>query len=140
MAPLRARLAALAHALLVLACLASSAAIAARVRRPAHAFGRDATTVELARLDRLRPLLPPGGAVGFETDAEDVLHDRSALRRFYLAQYALAPVVVVAGRGEEIVVGDYADPAGRCRICAAPGFRRVADLGDGLMLFRRTGP
>jgi hypothetical protein len=81
--------------------------------------------------------LPARATVGYEADSEDPLTDRQEVKRFYLTQYALAPVIVVAGVDRDLVVGNYRDP-GRCRTCRSKDFVLVNDFGQGLMLFRRS--
>src|SRR5262245_63431211 len=60
----------------------------------------------LRRFDPLRRELPTHVTVGYESDLEDSLTDRQEVKRFYLAQYALAPVIVVAGAKPDLVVGN----------------------------------
>jgi hypothetical protein len=124
--------------LLVSLALLSSLSLARRARRiHRDRFGQDETTLYLRRFEPLRKALPAHATVGYEADSEDPLTDRQEVRRFYLAQYALAPAILVAGSEPALVVGNYRDPA-RCRVCAAPDFVLVSDFGDGLMLFRRS--
>jgi len=97
------------------------------------------------RFDRLRPELPTGGLVGYlgdpplggatpsDSNAVALLH----FRRYLLAQYALAPVVLVENTEPEFVVGNF-DPG--TIPAAPPGFRLVRDFGAGLVLFRRSDP
>jgi hypothetical protein len=123
--------------LLALASLASSASLV----RHADAIGRgrtgrDDVSTFLRRLDPLRRMLPSHGTVGYEADSQDPLAEREDVRRFYLTQYAVAPVIVVAGVDRDLVIGDYRVPD-RCRICKSQDFTLAADFGHGLMLFRR---
>ena len=97
------------------------------------------------RFQELRSVLPARGVVGYlghpeptgatprEADAAALLH----FRRYLLAQYALAPVLLIESSGPELVVGNF-DPAA---LPPAPaGLRVVRDFGNGLVLFRRSGP
>jgi hypothetical protein len=101
-------------------------------------MGKDEISSYLRRFEPLRRVLPIHITVGYESDLEDSLTDREEVRSFYLAQYALAPAIVVAGVEPEVVVGNYRDPA-RCRVCRSKDFVLMRDFGQGLMLFRRTG-
>jgi hypothetical protein len=124
--------------LLALIGLGSSLFQASRaepVRR--RRLGHDEETLDVRRFERLCRLLPAHATIGYEADSQNPLEDRQEVRRFYLTQYALAPVIVVAGTSREFVVANYRDPD-RCRVCKSPDFALVADLGEGLMLFRRT--
>jgi hypothetical protein len=124
--------------LLALIGLASSVGLARRAEAIGRGrTGKDETTLSVRRFERLRKFLPARATVGYESDLEDPLTDRKEVRRFYLAQYALAPVIVVAGVERDLVIGNYRDP-GNCRVCKSRNFLLAADCGDGLMLFRRT--
>lgn len=90
------------------------------------------------RFDELRSLLPARGMVGYLGDpapegATALLH----FRRYLLAQYALAPVLLLETTDPEFVVGNF-DPGAAAP--APPGFAIVRDFGNGLVLFRRSGP
>jgi hypothetical protein len=100
-------------------------------------LGKDETTLYLRRFEPLRKALPPRGTVGYEADSEDPLTDRQEVKRFYLTQYAVAPVIVVAGVDRDLVIGNYRDP-GSCRVCGSRDFVLVGDFGQGVMLFRRS--
>lgn len=96
------------------------------------------------RFAELRTMLPARGVVGYlghpepagatprEANAAALLH----FRRYLLAQYALAPVLLIESAQPELVVGNYergATPP------TPAGLRMVRDFGDGLVLFRRAG-
>jgi len=100
-------------------------------------LGRDEISVYLKRFEALRKTLPAHATVGYESDLEGPLWDRDEARRFYLTEYALAPVIIVAGTKSDVVIGNYRDPARNCRICKANDFVLIADFGDGLILFQK---
>jgi hypothetical protein len=96
------------------------------------------------RFAELRPILPPRGVVGYlghpeptgatprEADAAALLH----FRRYLLAQYALAPLLLTEGTEPEFVVGNF-EPG---RAPAAPhGFRVAREFASGLILYQRVG-
>lgn len=90
------------------------------------------------RLEVLRPALPARGVVGYLGDPEPT--GAGALqhfRRYLLAQYSLAPVLLIESAEPDLVVGNFLPGA-----TPAPpaGFQLVRDFGDGLVLFRRSGP
>lgn len=97
------------------------------------------------RFGELRAVLPSGGTVGYLGDpvvggATALEQNDSALqhfRRYLLAQYALAPVVLVENTEPELVVGNFDREAVRP---PPPGFGLDRDLGDGLVLYRRSSP
>ncbi len=124
--------------LLALIGLASSASLvwhAEPIRR--GRADEDETVLSLRRFEPLRRVLPPHATVGYEADSPNPLEDRADVKLFYFAQYALAPVIVVAGADRDLVIGNYQDPGKNCRICRSERFVLQSDFGGGLMLFRR---
>ena len=111
---------------------------------PARASQDDVSANE-RRFAALRPLLPVHGLVGYLSDPElagATPRDSNAaalrqFRRYLLAQYALAPALLVKGTEPELVVGNF-DPG--TTPTAPGGLRIVRDFGDGLVLFRRSAP
>jgi hypothetical protein len=108
----------------------------------------NATTDEISaherRFEALRSALPKHGTVGYVGSPEPIARtpkeaDSAALlhfRRHLLAQYTLAPVLLIKGTASELVVGNF----DRAAPPAPPGLSVVRDFGDGLVLFRRTAP
>jgi hypothetical protein len=89
------------------------------------------------RVRALRPWLPDTGVVGYTDGVNPSEYQRTDFQRFVLTQYALAPLLVVNTTEPEVVVGNFRpeiDPRNR----VPPGLRAVRDLGDGLVVFRRT--
>jgi hypothetical protein len=97
------------------------------------------------RFHDLRSALPDRGMVGYigypeptgatpsDSNAAALLH----FRRLLLAQYALAPIILVQNTEPELLVGNFIPGA----VPPAPhGFSLVRDFGDGLVLFRRSDP
>ena len=98
--------------------------------------GSDEITASDRRFALLRPHLPAHGTVGYVGDPPP--EGPTALphfRRYLLAQYALAPVVVLETGEPELVVGNF-DSSGT----TLPGLELVRDFGDGLQLYRRVAP
>jgi hypothetical protein len=107
--------------------------------------GQDEITANDRRFAALRPLLPERGVVGYlghpevtgptpgDSTAAALLH----FRRYLLAQYALAPLLLVENTSPELVVGNF-DPGPPPP--PPEGFRLMRDLGDGLVLFHRSSP
>lgn len=97
------------------------------------------------RFAELRKALPPHGVVGYlghpeptginprEANAAALLH----FRRYLLAQYTLAPLLLIESTKPEFVVGNFDSGVG---IPERTGLRLVRDYGGGLVLLRRSEP
>lgn len=132
-----------AIALVLLYALASAAAWVKEALPASGLPATDEISAYDARFQELRTALPARGVVGYlgdpapvgptpgERGAASLLH----FKRYLLAQYALAPAVLIEGTEPEFVVGNF-DPG---HVPPAPaGFRVVRDFGQGLVLFRRA--
>jgi len=108
----------------VFCCLLSSARLVWDAQRPA-------TDLVTARSDQrfaaLKAALPDHGTIGYVGES-----DPAALGNYYLAQYALAPLVVEHSANHALVVGNFlrgspAQPPGE-------NLQLVRDFGDGVLL------
>ncbi len=130
-------------ALVLLYALASGAAW---LKLAASATGRS-TPDEISTYERrfreVRSALPAQGVVGYlgrtdsagRTPAEREASSLLDFKHYLLAQYALAPVVLIESTEPDFVLGNF-DP-GRTPPTPA-GFRIQRDFGNGLVLFRRS--
>jgi len=123
----------------------SSAHSARRAARWNAPSGTDEVSLYERRFDRLRPALPRSGVLGYighpdpgapatpDVPSPALLH----FRRYLLAQYTLAPLLLVENTSAEFVVGNF-DPGAE----PAPpvGFRQVGEFGDGVVLSQRSAP
>jgi hypothetical protein len=141
--PWAVRRARVALALVLLYALASGAAwIKLAATAPRRSASDEISTYE-RRFRDLRAALPAQGVVGYlghpdpdgrtseEREANSLLH----FKRYLLAQYALAPVVLIESTEPQLVVGNF-DPG--TAPSAPRGFRIERDFGNGLVLFRRS--
>jgi hypothetical protein len=103
----------------------------------------DEVALHEARLQALRPLLPPGTTVGYLADPVpgDLPGDeaRDHFRRYVLTQYALAPVLVQRSAEADLVVGNFVSPPPPT-LTEELGLVLGLDLGEGILLFRRSAP
>lgn len=97
-----------------------------------------AIEVYLTRFVEIRTALPARGVVGYlaEPKGKEILHGGDYYRKFHLAQYALAPVIIVDSPDRPLVIGNFASGTPPP---AAPGLSLVRDYGNGVMLFKRRG-
>ena len=107
-------------------CLLSTIRIVRSAPRPARLQADDVAQRSDQRFAALRAALPQRGIVGYIGEPDD-------LPGYYLAQYALAPLVVDRSPNHPLVVGNFA-------VSQTPGFasahlQLVKDYGHGVLLF-----
>jgi hypothetical protein len=97
-----------------------------------------AIEVYLSRFGEIRTALPARGVVGYvaEPKGKEILHGGDYYRKFHLAQYALAPLIIVDSPDRPLVIGNFASGTPPPQ---SPGLSLVRDYGNGVMLFRRPG-
>jgi hypothetical protein len=117
--------------LLALAC--SLSAMRELMQSPSlghqKATGDDVEARSDLRFSELRKALPQSGVVGYI--GED---GPSAVVEYYLAQYALAPLVVDRSPNHAFVIGNFPSSA-KASSNEATQFSLVRDFGNGVMLF-----
>jgi len=109
----------------IICCLLSS------LRLVVDASHRDSSTEIAARSDQrfaaLKADLPARGMIGYVGELGD-----SATPDYYLAQYALAPLVLDHSTNHKLVIGNF---SGNRRPELPPALEQIRDLGDGVLLF-----
>lgn len=100
-------------------------------------WGRDRITVSESRYEQIKKALPPHGTVGYISNlkADDIRFD-PGFGEYYLAQYALAPLVVIYSSDQPLVIGNFRGST-PVSSAAVPNMVLVKDFGNGIMLFRR---
>lgn len=83
------------------------------------------------RFDALKAELPPRGVVGYIGESGD-----SALPDYYLAQYALAPLVVDRGAQHSLIIGNF--PHSQTTPVIGD-LTLLKDFGNGVVLFAKRG-
>jgi hypothetical protein len=92
--------------------------------------------IDEGRFAELRTFLPARGTVGYLSDTSG---SRESVRRYYLTQYSLAPVVVAPDATRELVVANFSSPSAIVRLADAQGLTVKKDFGNGVaLLTRRT--
>lgn len=107
--------------------------------------GTDEISIYQRRFDRLRPALPSAGVVGYLGDPDPTATPTAEgpspallhFRRYLLAQYSLAPLLLVEDTTAELVIGNFEPDAEPPTLA---GFSRAGEFGDGVVLYRRRRP
>ena len=130
-----------------LVLLYSAASGFGRVRRALEhrSFAQDEITAYEGRFQSLRRALPSSGVVGYLGDPKLSAGDgeeskQTALlhfRRYLLAQYAVAPILLVENTDPDLLIGNF-EPGMPGEV--PPGFAVARDFGDGVVLLRRLQP
>jgi glycosyltransferase involved in cell wall biosynthesis len=130
--------------LLVLFALVSAARLVLRaVNQPRG--GVDEITAYEARFRELQGTLPARARLGYLSDtlssrgSDGADPGRLAFKRYLLAQYALLPAILRSEPDGELVLGNF-DSLADTRRRAPQGFQVVRDLGNGVLLLRRSRP
>lgn len=90
------------------------------------------------RFEKIKPLLPSHGVVGYLGDERDDEHESG--RSFYLTQYALAPTIVLRTTNADFVVVNLRDDAESAVPAAMDGWVLLRDCFNGVRLYRRKAP
>ena len=95
----------------------------------------DGDTMYLHRFDALKAALPRHGIVCYAPGPEISFETK---KHYFLAQYALAPVVLRAATDCDLLISDF--PGGVPRAVSADrGWTVSRDFGNGLLLLERSG-
>jgi hypothetical protein len=100
--------------------------------------GRDNSTgieMDANRFRGLREVLPARGVVGYLSDTTEGM---AGTRAYCLTQYYLAPLVVAQDPSHDLVIGNFASPAGVARTATAHDLTVARDFGNGVTLLRRV--
>ncbi len=96
-----------------------------------------AVVIDEQRFAELRTLLPARGVVGYLSDTSG---NQESVRRYYLTQYSLAPVVVAPDANRELVVANFSSASAIIRLADAQGLTVEKNFGNGIALLRRMRP
>ena len=110
----------------VFCCLLSTARILREAPKPWRIQTDDIARRSDQRFAAVKQLLPRRGVVGYIGEPGD-----SSLPDYYLAQYALAPIVVDRSIQHKLILGNF--PSLQVPI-SMPGLRKIQDFGNGVVL------
>lgn len=122
--PARTRIALLTF---VFCCLLSSARLVVLAPVPGHSIRDDIAQRSDLRFAALRAALPQHGVIGYVGDTGE-----PGVAPYYLAQYALAPLVLDRSLNHPLVVGNFSSSA---PTASFEKLRLVQDFGNGVLLF-----
>ena len=111
----------------VFCCLLSSAHLAIESPIPVRFAPDEVAQRSDLRFAKLKAALPERGVVGYVGDSGE-----SGVPAYYLAQYALAPLVLDRSPNHHIVVGNFPSIPNASSVGS---LRLVKDFGDGVLLF-----
>jgi hypothetical protein len=117
--------------LLLLIALLSSRDLL-RITSHGQAGGAEAGAY-IHRFDAARKLLPPRGVICYLPDPHI---EPNTTKDYFLAQYALAPLVLRTSSGCDLLIANY-DAESRQAIAPAD-YLPVEDFGNGVLLFRKA--
>ena len=107
-------------------CLLSVIRIAWNAPKPGHINPDNIAKRSDQRFSAVKQALPTRGVIGYIGENGD-----SALPDYYLAQYALAPLVVDRSIQHKFVIGNF---PGSEVPASLPGLRKMQDFGNGVVL------
>ncbi|MCX5716022.1 MAG: hypothetical protein NTV07_04060 [Candidatus Omnitrophica bacterium] len=101
----------------------------------------DDITLYESRFNAVKTYLPKQGVIGYISDrkAEDIRFAGVETARYYLSQYALAPVVVDYNVNHPFVLGNFTGSFDRAQMQASKGLLLIKDFGNGVVLFKKAG-
>ena len=101
----------------------------------------------LNRFKPLREILPRSGAIGYIDGLADedittprkkyLIDEKLPTLQLYLAQYSLAPIILVRSLDCQFVVGNFRDSKPDFKTYRKMGLIPLRDLGNGVVLFGR---
>ena len=120
----------------VVCCLLSTVRMVVGTPTPRSLKNSSGTVAQRAdqRFAALKKALPQRGIVGY---AGETGPDVVVVADYYLAQYALAPLVVDRSPNHPLVVGNF--PSGPPTRPPSENLRLVKDFGGGVLLFSTKG-
>jgi hypothetical protein len=110
----------------VLCCLLSSARLVRDAPNPLHLSADDISARSDQRFTTLKAQLPNRGVIGYIGEPGN-----SGTADYYLAQYALAPLVIDHSANHAFVIGSFPDSPPE----VLSNLQLIRDFGDGVLLF-----
>jgi len=116
----------IALGIFIFCCLLSTARIARQAPRPWRLQPDEVAQRSDQRFSAVKQVLPSSGVIGYIGEPGE-----SFLPDYYLAQYALAPLIVDRSIRHQIVLGNFP----RLQVPPAlQGLRKIQDFGNGVVL------
>lgn len=100
----------------------------------------DEVTIYEQRFKGLKKALPPHAVVGYISDrpVADMRFDSDESAKYYIAQYALAPILVDYSTNHRFVVGNFHNSRNVHKAVSDKPLIPIKYFGNGTMLFQRS--
>lgn len=90
------------------------------------------------RFEAAKGMLPEHGVIGYRSDCSD-MHDINCIARFYIAQYALSPIILDRSPARTLILGNFRN-AGTVQEKLSDGVvKLLMDSGNGVKLYLMDG-
>jgi hypothetical protein len=121
-------------ALTAMVCLLSSVRVVIEAPRPSQLKAMSRAVAERSdlRFAELRRALPEHGVVGYVGEASE-----NEVADYYLAQYALVPLVVERSQDHPLIVGNFPSSRPASPPATIKGLVLVRDFGNGVLLLAK---
>lgn len=93
--------------------------------------GNDEVTLYDRRYGRLKGILPSHGIVGYIAD------EKFDVKEFYLAQYALSPIILVNNTKPKLILAKFIDSSNSIRFCMNNNLIIIKKVDDNIMLYSK---
>ncbi len=87
------------------------------------------------RFEELKEILPRQGVAGYVSDCET--GNQNCLARFFVAQYALSPLLLEQSIDHEFIVGNFSTGGIHTELYRTSCIKAIRDFHNGVVLLRR---
>ncbi len=90
------------------------------------------------RFEAARRMLPKHGVIGYRSDCSDITN-YNCLEGFYLAQYAVSPIILDRSPKHALILGNYSDARTNQRESDDDDVNLLMDSGNGVKMYLLDG-
>lgn len=88
----------------------------------------------IRRFEAAKTMLPEHGVIGYRSDCSD-MSNINCIADFYLAQYALSPIILDRSPKHNLVLGNFGNPDATQRESTGDIVKVLMDSGNGIKLY-----